>query len=176
MSRPAVNETMRLGNSSHGRGLLDYRDYRASTSWQDVTFEDERDKKPWKKVALAVFLCFAGAVMLTTGIVLWYKGPDQGSCEFAQSWGSSISNSKLHCMKTQVCSGQPAGAQMLPYHPSLLLSGIQQTLPILCLPWCRSPAAALGLLLVNLSLTSSSCTSPNIHSYLRFSVSFFGVC
>jgi hypothetical protein len=87
---------MRSGNSSHGRGLLDYQDYRASTSWQDVNFEDDRDKKPWKKVALAIFLCLAGAVMLTTGIVLWYKGPGEGSCEFAKSWGSSISNSQLH--------------------------------------------------------------------------------
>jgi hypothetical protein len=104
---------MRSGNSSHGRGLLDYRDYRASTSWQDVTFEDERDKKPWKKVALAVFLCLAGAVMLTTGIVLWYKGPGEGSCEFAKNWGSSISNSQLHCTRAEARSGRLESAQLL---------------------------------------------------------------
>lgn len=42
-------------------------------------FEEERAKKPWKKVALAVFLCLAGAIMLTVGIVLWYEGPGEGS-------------------------------------------------------------------------------------------------
>ncbi|KAF6264701.1 hypothetical protein COO60DRAFT_1481983 [Scenedesmus sp. NREL 46B-D3] len=78
MSRPAVNDAMRSGSLSQGRGLLDYRDYRASTSWQDVLFAEEREKKPWKKVALAVFLCLAGAVMLTAGIVIWYEGPGEG--------------------------------------------------------------------------------------------------
>lgn len=61
-----------------GRNLLDYRDYRASTSWSDLIAEEARDKKPWKKVALAVFLCLTGAIMLTTGIVLWYEAPVDG--------------------------------------------------------------------------------------------------
>lgn len=63
---------------SMGRNLLDYRDYRASTSWSDLLAEEARDKKPWKKVALAVFLCLTGAIMLTTGIVLWYEAPVDG--------------------------------------------------------------------------------------------------
>lgn len=58
--------------------LLDYRDYRASTSWSDLLDEEARQRKPWKKVALAVFLCLAGAVMLTTGICLWYQSPGEG--------------------------------------------------------------------------------------------------
>lgn len=98
MSRPAVNDTMRSGSVSQGRGLLDYRDYRASTSWDDVMFDEERAKKPWKKVALAVFLCLAGAIMLTTGIVIWYKGPGEGSGEKAEPLASISSNSQLHCM------------------------------------------------------------------------------
>jgi hypothetical protein len=60
------------------RNLLDYRDYRASTSWKDLIDEENREKRPWKKVALAVFLCLAGAVMLTAGIVLWYEAPIDG--------------------------------------------------------------------------------------------------
>ena len=63
---------------SMDRNLLDYRDYRASSSWSDLLDEEARDKKPWKKVALAVFLCLAGAIMLTTGICLWYQAPGQG--------------------------------------------------------------------------------------------------
>lgn len=63
---------------SMDRNLLDYRDYRASTSWSDLLDEEARQRKPWKKVALAVFLCLAGAVMLTTGICLWYKAPGEG--------------------------------------------------------------------------------------------------
>eukprot|EP00878_Enallax_costatus_P005123 GHUV01005385.1.p2 GENE.GHUV01005385.1~~GHUV01005385.1.p2 ORF type:complete len:110 (+),score=21.96 GHUV01005385.1:217-546(+) len=58
------------------RNLLDYR---ASQSWEDLMYEEQRGKKPWKKVALAVFLCLAGVSMLIAGICLWYKGPGQGS-------------------------------------------------------------------------------------------------
>lgn len=65
------------------RNLLDYRDYRASTSWKDLIDEENREKRPWKKVALAVFLCLAGAVMLTAGIVLWYEAPIDGLGEVA---------------------------------------------------------------------------------------------
>lgn len=60
------------------RNLLDYR---ASLSWEDLMFEEQRSKKPWKKVALAVFLCLAGAAMLITGICLWYNGPGQSPGE-----------------------------------------------------------------------------------------------
>lgn len=66
-----------------GRNLLDYRDYRASTSWSDLLEEEARDKKPWKKVALAVFLFLTGAIMLTSGIVLWYETPVDGLGEAA---------------------------------------------------------------------------------------------
>lgn len=66
-----------------GRNLLDYREYRASTSWSDLLEQEARDKKPWKKVALAVFLCLTGVIMLTTGIVLWYQSPVDGLGEAA---------------------------------------------------------------------------------------------
>lgn len=58
------------------RNLLDYR---ASQSWEDLMYEEQRGKKPWRKVSLALFLCLAGASMLIAGICLWYKGPGQGS-------------------------------------------------------------------------------------------------
>lgn len=67
--------------NSMDRNLLDYRDYRASTSWSDLLEEEARTKKPWKKIALAVFLLLVGTVMLTTGIVIWYQSPGQGVCE-----------------------------------------------------------------------------------------------
>jgi hypothetical protein len=62
-------------------------------------FDEERAKKPWKKIALAVFLCLAGAVMLTTGIVIWYKGPGEGAGEVAEQLASISSNSQLQCME-----------------------------------------------------------------------------
>eukprot|EP00775_Hariotina_reticulata_P002578 gene2578-2880_t len=49
-------------------------DYREPSSWNDVMFDEQRSRKPWKKVFLAVFLCLAGSAMLTAGICLWYKG------------------------------------------------------------------------------------------------------
>jgi hypothetical protein len=49
-------------------------DYREPSSWNDVMFDEQRSRKPWKKVFLAVFLCLAGTAMLTAGICLWYKG------------------------------------------------------------------------------------------------------
>lgn len=58
------------------RTLLDPR---APSSWEDLMFEEQRAKKPYKKVALAIFLCLVGASMLITGICLWYNGPGQGS-------------------------------------------------------------------------------------------------
>jgi hypothetical protein len=76
-------------------------------------FDEERAKKPWKKVALAVFLCLAGAIMLTSGIVIWYKGPGEGSGGTAEPLTSISSiNSQLHCMwnKKEAFRG-PASAQ-----------------------------------------------------------------
>jgi hypothetical protein len=64
--------------SSMNRNLLDYREYQSSTSWEDLLAEEARDKRPWKKVALAVFLCLLGAILLTIGLVVWYKTPVDG--------------------------------------------------------------------------------------------------
>lgn len=68
------------------RNLLDYR---ASSTWEELMFEEQQAKKPWRKVALAVFLCLAGASMLIAGICLWYNGPGQGS-------GAHIRNNHAH--------------------------------------------------------------------------------
>lgn len=64
--------------SSMNRNLLDYREYQSSTSWEDLLAEEVRDKRPWKKVALAVFLCLLGTILLTIGLVVWYKTPVDG--------------------------------------------------------------------------------------------------
>lgn len=48
--------------------------YMASQSWDDV-FEDESERRrPYRKVALAAFLCLLGTALLATGLGLWYNG------------------------------------------------------------------------------------------------------
>eukprot|EP00877_Chromochloris_zofingiensis_P002711 jgi/Chrzof1/12440/Cz06g34220.t1 len=71
---PTSTSNATLGNStSMHRNLLS--DYTASTSWNDVMLHSEGQRKPWKKVALAVFLCVAGAAMLAAGLGVWYSQP-----------------------------------------------------------------------------------------------------
>lgn len=108
------------------RNLLDYRDYRASTSWEDLLAEENKDKRPWKKVALAVFLCLGGAIMLSTGLILWYQSSarDVGRClgvHLRPQAGTSTHAASLHspnsrCFRRSTCCNS---LHPLPqhYHP-----------------------------------------------------------
>lgn len=110
--------------NSMDRNLLDYRDYRASTSWSDLLDEEARDKRPWKKVALAVFLCLAGAVMLTTGICLWYQAPGQGIGKGQQLVLCAVTQQQSTCRQDNSRCGRSDRMQvpLVQLHHALLVA------------------------------------------------------
>lgn len=103
------------------RNLLEYRDgvsgrvsqdYLAPSSWEDL--DEQERKRPWRKVALAVFLCVAGAGLLSAGVGVWYTRPkdgtgapwQDGSCRITSSSGSSASRAswRVSPAATRACA------------------------------------------------------------------------
>jgi hypothetical protein len=56
------------------------RDYQASTDWSSLEQED-KEKRLWRKLALAGFLLAAGTGMLTGGLWLWFMAPKSDAGE-----------------------------------------------------------------------------------------------
>lgn len=50
------------------------RDYQASTDWSSLE-QDDKEKRLWRKLALAGFLLAAGVGMLTGGLWLYFMAP-----------------------------------------------------------------------------------------------------
>jgi len=53
------------------------RDYRAPTNWDDF-LNPPSERRAWKKVTLAAFLCLVGAGMLSGGLYLYFMVPGSG--------------------------------------------------------------------------------------------------
>lgn len=64
----------------------------------------EGQRKPWKKVALAVFLCVAGAAMLAAGLGVWYSQPKPNPGKARHCDGTVLDQGAVSCTSTVHCT------------------------------------------------------------------------